>query len=288
MNLKQRMISTPYANLAVLESHGAGLPLILIHGNSNSSAVFRHQLNSDLAERYRLIAVDLPGHGGSTDAFDPHRTYSIPGYAATIEALIDALSLERVAILGWSLGGHIALELIPDEPRLVGTMIVGAPPVGNDLASIQKGFHETPALYLAGKEELSEQEVQSFVDLTLAELADSEIMKAVRRSHGLARRLSFEALLAGKAADERRIVETSNTPVAVVNGERDRIVNLDYVASIRFKKLWQQHCFVLRGLGHAPFLEAPHTFNPILARFLKELETLAAAAPARLITRGAA
>jgi pimeloyl-ACP methyl ester carboxylesterase len=287
MTLNERVISTPYADLSILERGGSGLPLILIHGNSNSREVFRHQLNSDLAARYRLIAVDLPGHGRSTDAFDPHRTYSLPGYVETIEALIDALGLESLAIMGWSLGGHIALELLPGDPRIVGVMIVGAPPVGNELAAIQRGFHETPALYLAGKETLSEEELHSFVDLTLAGLADAEILNAVRRSHGLARRLSFEALLAGKAADERHIVETSNTPVAVVNGEGDRIVNQDYVGSLRFRKLWEDHCFVLRGLGHASFLEAPQTFNPILARFLNHLETLGTAHPASEVSGAA-
>ncbi|HET7716937.1 MAG TPA: alpha/beta hydrolase [Bauldia sp.] len=288
MALREHIVPTPFANLSILESEGNGLPVLFIHGNSNDRHVFRHQMRSDLAERYRLIAVDLPGHGHSSDAFDPVRTYSMPGYAECLGALIDVLGLERTAAVGWSLGGHVALEMIPRTEALIGVMIVGAPPVGAQLEAIKEGFQETPALYLAGKEDFSEDDFKSFTALTLGPFADAESEKSMRRTHGLARRLSFEALLAGKAADERHIVQTSTTPVAVLNGEKDGIVNIDYLDSVKFRNLWSEHCYILRGIGHAPFLEAPKEFNRILGDFLAYLEGHGSAGSERIIARGAA
>ena len=54
------------------------------------------------------------------------------------------------------------------------------------------------------------------------------------------------------------------------------MVNLDYVAGLPYRNLWEKHCFVLRGLGHSPFLEAPETFNPVFSRFLVDVEKHAA------------
>jgi pimeloyl-ACP methyl ester carboxylesterase len=71
--MRTRKIDTPNGALAVQESAGQGPPVVLIHGNSSSSRVFSRQLDGPLGQRFRLIAVDLPGHGASDDAKDPSR-----------------------------------------------------------------------------------------------------------------------------------------------------------------------------------------------------------------------
>ena len=72
---------TSHGEISVVESSGTGLPVVMIHGNSSCKEVFARQLESPLADKYRMIAFDLPGHGASQDAVDPARTYSMPGYA---------------------------------------------------------------------------------------------------------------------------------------------------------------------------------------------------------------
>jgi hypothetical protein len=56
---------------------------VLIHGNSSSSRAFSRQLDGPMGKRFRLVAVDLPGHGASDDAKDPG-AYSLPGHARAI------------------------------------------------------------------------------------------------------------------------------------------------------------------------------------------------------------
>jgi pimeloyl-ACP methyl ester carboxylesterase len=58
----------------------------------------------------------------------------------------------------------------------------------------------------------------------------------------------------------------------VVNGGADPFVKLDYVDSVAYANLWEGRCHRLTGLGHAPFWEAPRDFDPVLERFLRDVE----------------
>src|SRR5579863_2928596 len=104
--MRTRKIDAPNGAIAVHESNGQGSPVVLIHGNSSSSRVFSRQLDGPLGQRFRLIAVDLPGHGASDDAKDPS-AYSLPGHARAVRAAVDALGLGEACFAGWSLGGHV-------------------------------------------------------------------------------------------------------------------------------------------------------------------------------------
>jgi pimeloyl-ACP methyl ester carboxylesterase len=95
----------------------------------------------------------------------------------------------------------------------------------------------------------------------------------VARADGRFRKRLFEAARAGEGVDQRLIVEAVESPFAVVNGDADRFVNLDYFDTVAYSNLWEGHCHRLAGLGHAPFWEAPGDFDPVLERFLRDVET---------------
>jgi pimeloyl-ACP methyl ester carboxylesterase len=270
-------VVTTHADIAVAQSPGRGMAVVFIHGNSSCKEAFRKQYEDKFGEKYRMIAMDLPGHGASSNAFDPAKTYSMPGYAAVVGEVLDKLKVDRAVIVGWSLGGHIAVEMLKSWPGVIGIMITGAPPVGRDMEAITAGFQPSPALFLAGKNELTAEEYKAFGDLTLGKLAaNAELQRALHRTDGRARQMMFESLMAGRASDQRQLAETSEMPIAVVNGEKDPLVNLAYVGGLTYRTLWDDHCFVLRGLAHVPFIEAPEVFNPLLGRFLTDMEKRAA------------
>lgn len=93
------------------------------------------------------------------------------------------------------------------------------------------------------------------------------------RADGLFRKRLFEAARAGVGVDQRRIVESTPVPLAVVNGGMDRVVKLDYFDTVAYANLWEGRCHRLTGLGHAPFWAAPCDFDPVLERFLRDVET---------------
>jgi pimeloyl-ACP methyl ester carboxylesterase len=267
----KRAVTTSHGTLAV-EVIGQGiLPVLLIHGNSSCRGVFRHQLEGRLAENYRLIAFDLPGHGQSSNASDAVRTYTRPGLADAAIELLEKLGVTEAVVVGWSLGGHIGIEMIPRFAGMRGLMIAGSPPVGRH--NMADGFHRSSHMGLAGQQELSEADIEAFVHAIFGESADPLLFEAVARTDGRFRKRLFEAARAGEGVDQRHVVESSPVPLAVVNGGADRFVKLEYFDTLIYTNLWEGRCHRLAGVGHAPFWEAPGDFDPIFKRFLQDVES---------------
>jgi pimeloyl-ACP methyl ester carboxylesterase len=260
-------IGTSHGFLAVEESGQGGIPVLLIHGNSFCRGVFRHQLQGQLAENHRLIALDLPGHGQSSNAPDPTRSYTRPGFADAAVELLEKLGVTEVLVFGWSLGGHIGIEMLSRFSGMRGLMITGTPPVRRD--NMAQGFSASPHMGVVGKQDLSEADIETFVQAIFGESAEPFLRHAVARTDGRLRKRLFEAA----RVDQRLIVESSPVPLAVVNGGADRFVNLDYFDTIAYANLWEGRCHRLAGLGHAPFWESPGVFDLVLERFLRDVET---------------
>jgi pimeloyl-ACP methyl ester carboxylesterase len=102
------------------EMHGAGRPLILLHGGLGSGEMFGPVLPA-LAERHQVIAVDLQGHGRTADI---DRPIDMRLMADDIAALIDHLGLDKPDLVGYSLGGGVALHTAAKYPAIVGRLVV--------------------------------------------------------------------------------------------------------------------------------------------------------------------
>lgn len=114
-------------------SFGAGSPVILLHGGAGNGDHWAFQLEA-LAAKYRVITVDARGHGRSTRDAKPI-TYEL--MADDLLALMDSLKLEKAALVGWSDGGIIALDLALRHPERVSKLVAyGA---NFNLAGTQKG-----------------------------------------------------------------------------------------------------------------------------------------------------
>ena len=280
MPITNRKIKTGHADIAVCQTAGNDLPVVFIHGNSSHKEAFRKQYESPIGERHRMVGVDLPGHGASSDAFKPEKTYTMTGYAEVVIDVLAELGIRRAALVGWSLGGHVALEMIPRFDGVVGVMIIAAPPVGRSPQEIQAGFRPTPDIALAGKPDFTPEEVEIFAEATCGTPVDPSLREAIVRTDGRARATMFASLFAGQVSDQRKLAEESPVPIAIVNGSKDPLINVEYVGGLAYRNLWDEHCYVLRGAGHACFLHEPAAFNAILSRFAADMADLAARKPA--------
>jgi pimeloyl-ACP methyl ester carboxylesterase len=102
------------------EEHGSGEPLVLLHGGIGAGAMFAPIL-PPLAEGRRVITVDLQGHGGTADVDRPLRAELM---ADDIAALLDHLGLEQADVMGYSLGGKVALRLAIQHPARVRRLVL--------------------------------------------------------------------------------------------------------------------------------------------------------------------
>jgi pimeloyl-ACP methyl ester carboxylesterase len=100
--------------------HGSGRPLILLHGGLMSSELFGPVIPM-LAERHQVIAVDLQGHGRTADI---DRPIDVRLMADDIAALIDHLGLDRPDVVGYSMGGGVALQTAVRHPAKVRRLVV--------------------------------------------------------------------------------------------------------------------------------------------------------------------
>jgi pimeloyl-ACP methyl ester carboxylesterase len=117
--------STGYADVNGLhlyhEEYGdRGTPLVLLHGGVLSIDLSFAALIPLLAQRHRLIAVEMQGHGRTADI---DRTISPANSAADVVALLDHLGVERAHVLGHSMGGAVALELAVSHPERVRSVV---------------------------------------------------------------------------------------------------------------------------------------------------------------------
>lgn len=101
---------------------GTGPPLLLLHGFTGSTESWA-PLREAIVERVTTIAVDLPGHGRSTSPADPAR-YALARLVEDLTSVLDALSLERTSLLGYSLGGRAALRFALARPGRVSALVI--------------------------------------------------------------------------------------------------------------------------------------------------------------------
>ncbi|MBB5867496.1 pimeloyl-ACP methyl ester carboxylesterase [Allocatelliglobosispora scoriae] len=99
--------------------------LVLLHGGTSSAATWDRLASTLAGQGWRTVAVDLRGHGGSTRAL----TYPLDAYHVDIVGLLDALGLDRVALVGHSLGAYVASLVAAARPELISHLILEEPPV---------------------------------------------------------------------------------------------------------------------------------------------------------------
>ncbi|WP_207476169.1 alpha/beta fold hydrolase [Arenibaculum pallidiluteum] len=268
-SLRHRLVSTSHGLIAVEDDGGAGVPFVLIHGNSACRSVFVRQAESELARKARLITFDLPAHGQSDDALEPARSYTLHGLAdATIELLAE-LGVSEAVVLGWSLGGHIGIEMLSRFRGIRGLVITGTPPIPK--GGFAEGFVGSPHQSLPSRRHLSHDQVDAFARMIFGDPVEPFLREAIARTDGRFREQLFQSALAGENVDQRLAVEGSRVPIAVINGSADPLIKLDYIDSVAYGNLWDGRCHRLKGVGHAPFWRAASEFNAVVGRFLDDL-----------------
>lgn len=251
--------------------------ILFLHGNSTSSRIFEPLLNSpELKSNYQLVVFDFPGHGRSSDAPDPNRSYYQYAYAEAALEVVRYYNITQVIILGWSLGGHVALEFVsvlanaekPADIRIAGIMITGTPPVPKQAIA---GFRKDADVSALFNPEASEEDLIKVASVLTKSAPPGWLVEDVLRTNRLAGRTMGAKFMEGYCSDQIKIVhDFKDGWIAVVNGGSEPILDLDYCDSVckGAPRLWRGECIRLKDEGHAPFFDNPQGFLTVFLDFV--------------------
>jgi pyruvate dehydrogenase E2 component (dihydrolipoamide acetyltransferase) len=246
-----------------------GFPFVGIHGFGGDKETWL--MMSALLPRARGVAlIDLPGHGRSADVPESHA--SIRHHAEAVLRVLDKYAIERAVICGNSMGGGVALRLAASWPdRVAGLVLV---------ASIGRDVHEGGAQqWVSGENPLipREEDVDRFMQLVLERpppvgraVIRYAITQRARRADSLHRLFRGFILNAGNAGVPRELGGIKHRAL-VIHGEQDRIID-KRVAEDLTLALPHAELVVMRGVGHAPQLEAPRHTARLIERFARQLD----------------
>lgn len=271
---QRRGIDTPAGRMALWQRDGGGPALVLVHGNTASKCAFRALLEEKALAPFRLIALDLIGAGESGRANDPARDYTMPGMARTLIAALGQLNSEDAAVLGWSLGGHIAIEAAGQGAKFRAMILTGTPPCGPGAEEILSVFTPSDLTAVVTGEtpppELVSRYVQALYGVTKP--IPEEFFAAARAFDGRMRRIFSEHfLMSDEVKPQRRVVAEWPGPIAVIEGEEEPFFAAKSLDALTWKNLWRGKVQYIAGCGHAPFFEQPVHYAALLAEFLNGL-----------------
>jgi len=249
---------------------GAGEHILILHGFTGDGASFIHHL-PHLATHYRLIAPDLLGHGMTSSPPDPAR-YQIENAIADLSTLLAHLNIPSCTVLGYSMGGRLALGFALSHPDKVNRLILESSSAGLATSS-ERGAR------MKSDEALAERILSGGIEKFVAEwenlpLWDSQSahLKVLLRANRLKNNpLGLANSLRGMGTGAQpyfgdRLTELT-MPVLLITGEKD--VKFRAIGEDMAQKIPHARLVVIPTVGHTVHLEAPEAYQDTTAEFLQ-------------------
>ncbi|WP_057915652.1 2-succinyl-6-hydroxy-2,4-cyclohexadiene-1-carboxylate synthase [Peribacillus muralis] len=256
-----------------VEIAGNGEPLVLLHGFTGNRDTWKFLIPM-LRESYTMIMVDIIGHGMTSSPSDPGR-YELGSVAGDIKHILDELHFPTASILGYSMGGRLALAFACLYPEYVETLILESASPG--LATAQeREIRKQNDKKLA--ERIREFGMEAFVDhwesiplfesqkhLSSKTRASIREQRLANDSVGLSN--SLLGMGTGSQASYWGDLQTLDFPVLLLTGELDP--KFRDIAHAMKKQLMHAEWKIINGVGHAIHVEDGEKFGKIISEFLK-------------------
>ncbi|MGB0133621.1 alpha/beta fold hydrolase [Dokdonella sp.] len=227
---------------------GSGRPLVLLHGFGGCGDNWQPFV-APLAEHYRLIIVDMRGHGHSTN---PHKTFTHRQSAKDVFALLDSMDVGRFSAMGMSSGGMTLLHMATRQPDRIESMVLisAAPRFNPQARSIMQG---------ASVENMPPKVGDLYRECAFrGEAQVAELVAQFRGFHADVEDMDFSA------SDLSRISATT----LIVSGDRDVFVPVD-VSSAMFQAIPNASLWIVPGGDHVPIYDPELSFSAAALRFLE-------------------
>jgi pimeloyl-ACP methyl ester carboxylesterase len=252
-----------------------GSPVILIHGLGGSAEIWMHNIEA-LAQQHRVYAPDLPGFGRSEKPASP---FTPSGYNSFIDDFRKALNVDRVSLIGQSLGGGIALQYAIQFPEKVDKLVLvdGAglgkeviwtlrlmslPLIGELISHPSRiGVALFFKLAVRNTKLITRDFVNLYYEFFTQPGFSAFLLKVVRKFvdiHG-----AKEEFLAPIMENLSRIIQ----PTLIIWGENDRVLPIRH-AYYGKEKIVNSHLHIIKQCGHIPNFERADEFNKLVLDFL--------------------
>ncbi|WP_345949542.1 alpha/beta hydrolase [Mucilaginibacter sp. PAMB04274] len=246
--------------------------VFFIHGNSNSSLLWDKQLNDEQLQSYRLIAIDLPGHGESSHAENPVEDYTIIKLGGLMYNTINQLSDGKPFIVcGFSLGSNVVAEMLTFDLRPKGIILVSPSIVGQALAPATIKNKAIIGEVLFGSN-ITQKKLDEYLQLAIPDQYHHErgLLQSdyLRTDHNV-RVFLMKNALKGIFSDEVALVNLSELSCLMIIGLDDEITSPDsydavdlFTAKVNFIKL--------DSTGHFIPLESPKRLSNLVKMYADE------------------
>src|SRR5690348_3912120 len=204
----------------------AGRPILFVHGISQSCLAWRRQFDSGLADRFRLIALDMRGHGLSATPREGYADSRL--WADDIRAVIRTLELDRPLLCGWSYGPLTILDYVRHygEAEIAGLHFIGGvTKLGSPeaLSVLSAEFLGLVPGFFASDVEESVRALDSLLDLCFGEALTPE-ERCLMRGYNVRVPPSVRQAMLSRSLDNDDLLPRLGRPVLIVHGAADAVV----------------------------------------------------------------
>ena len=240
-------------------------PLVFLHGIGGAARAWRGQL-AFFGDRYRAIAWDMPGYGGSAAL----PTVSIAALAEALRDFLEQVGATKPILVGHSIGGMIVQQLLAKNPRIAAAVILAqtSPAFGKPDGDWQKAFIEARLGPLDRGETLVSL-APTLVKELVGDDPDPAGIELARDCMACVPEATYRAtMLALMGFDLRNALKNIEVPTLVLSGSRDNNAPAPMMAKMA-SYIPRAKYIELEGAGHLVNLERPAAFNAALDQFLK-------------------
>lgn len=257
---------------------GEGPALLLIHGMAGSSRTWRAVMPR-LAEHCRVVAPDLLGHGESAT---PPGDYSLGSFAGMLRDLLGALDIDRVTVIGQSLGGGVALQFAYQHPEKVSRLVlVDSGGLGREVNWMLRALalpgaeYVMPALFPGFVRDAGNAIVRNVERLGWRAPRIAEMWNAYAGLTDAQHRAAFVRTVraviepGGQAINATdRLYLAAAMPSLIIWGDADTIIPVSH-AYAAHEAMPGSRLEIFEGVGHFPHVEAPERFVEVVNDFLR-------------------
>jgi 3-oxoadipate enol-lactonase len=239
--------------------------LVFLHGIGGAARSWRNQLDA-FGDRYRAVAWDMPGYGGSV----PLPAVSIATLASALQDFLQQVGATKPVLVGHSIGGMIVQQLLAKSPDIARAVVLAqtSPAFGKPDGDWQKSFIDA-RLGPLDRGKTMRSLAPSLVKDLVGDDPDPSGMELARDCMASVPEATYRAvMLALLGFDQRNALKDIAVPTLVLSGSKDKNAPAPMMAKMA-TYIPSATYVELEGVGHLVNLERPKIFNAVLDRFLK-------------------